>query len=89
MIIVCFLLAIFFILVIVMLCRTYQKDIFELEYRILQLEKRLEEYKKQSKIDFEFLFEHLEVFNVEYKKRVEKEGECTMACKKGRGGKKK
>lgn len=36
-------LSIFFILVIVLLCKTYTKDIFELENRVLQLEKRINE----------------------------------------------
>ena len=46
MIIVAFILALFFILVINIICRTYLKDIEELERRILELEKRIQENKK-------------------------------------------
>lgn len=72
MIIIAIVISIVFILILGMIIKAYFDDIVELNDRILVLEKRLEEYKKQSKTDFEFLFEHLEVFNVEYKKRVEK-----------------
>lgn len=40
MIIIAIVISIFFIVVIAIICRSYTKDIFELENRILQLEKR-------------------------------------------------
>ena len=65
LIIICVLIASFFILVITLLCKSYTKDIIELEERILQLEKRIETHKCKFG------------------------GEESMACKKGRGGRKK
>ncbi len=95
MIIIGLILSIFFILVIVLLCRTYTKDIFELENRILQLEKRINECEHISheyKDVLEILFEHLEVLNLDTYNKLKnmKEGDGEMACKgKGKGGKRK
>lgn len=77
MIIIAIIISIFFIVVIAMLCRTYTKDIFELENRILQLEKRLVDNSK-----------NLQRQIIELQDLYIKEGD-TMACKKGRGGRKK
>jgi phosphopantetheine adenylyltransferase len=77
MIIIAIIISIFFIVVIAILCKSYTKDIFELENRVLQLEKRLtDDYKNVSRqiIELQDLYV--------------KDGD-TMACKKGRGGRKK
>lgn len=66
LIIICLLLASFFILVITLLCKSYTKDIIELEERVLQNEKRISKLENEGK-----------------------EGEPEVACKKGRGGRKK
>lgn len=68
LIIICVLIASFFILVITLLCKSYTKDIIELEERLLQVEKRLNECEKH---------------------KCNCGGDETMACKKGRGGRKK
>ena len=49
MIIIASIISLFFIVVIVMLLRAYTKDIKELEERMLQLEKRIEKYRKERK----------------------------------------
>ena len=49
MIIIALVISIFFIVVISMLLRAYTKDIKELEERMLQLEKRVEKYRKERK----------------------------------------
>lgn len=74
MIIIAIIISIFFIVVIVMLCRSYTKDIFELENRILQLEKR----QVNDKELIELVRHHKELMN-----SVFKEGD-DMAC--GRRG---
>ena len=95
MIIIGFVIAVFFILMIGLICRSYTKDIFELENRILQLEKRINECEHISheyKDVLEILFEHLEVLNLDTYNKLKnmKEGDGEMACKgKGKGGKRK
>lgn len=71
MIIIGFVIAVFFIIMICLICRGYLEDIIDLEKRVLQLEKRLEDYRKEVKII------------------PEKEGDDKVACKKGKGGRRK
>ena len=78
MIIIAIVISIFFIVVIAILCRSYTKDIFELENRILELEKRDNMNAKYVSNCFMELYDMIN----------EKDGD-TMACKKGRGGRKK
>lgn len=78
MIIIAIVISIFFIVVISLLCRSYTKDIFELENRISQLERRLIDNCKNLQRQIIKLQDDLYI----------KEGD-TMACKKGRGGRKK
>ena len=98
MLIIGFIIAGFFIFIICMICRAYLKDIIELENRVLQLEKRIGKiedsriYKKLHKEEIELLKKQLEdnsegVFT--WYNLPGKEGEKEMACKKGKGGKKK
>lgn len=76
MLIIGIILCIFFVLVISLLVKSYIDDIKDLEDRVLQLEKRVNENGKFiSNIGSE-------VFKM-------KEGEKEMACKKGKGGKRK
>lgn len=77
MIIIAIVISIFFIVVIAIICRSYTKDIFELENRVLQLEKRLVDNSK-----------NLQRQIIELQDLYIKDGD-TMACKKGRGGRKK
>ena len=78
MIIIAIVISIFFIVVIALLCKSYTKDIFELENRVLQLEKRDNMNAKYVSNCFMELYDMIN----------EKDGD-TMACKKGRGGRKK
>ena len=78
MIIIAIVISIFFIVVIAILCKSYTKDIFELENRVLQLEKRDNMNAKYISNCFMELYDMIN----------EKDGD-TMACKKGRGGRKK
>lgn len=86
----------FMIYGVISLYYTYNKDYNDLEYRILDLEKRInkcEQIKETYQYTLDLLFENLEVLNIDtYNKLKEynkiKEGD-TMACKKGRGGRKK
>lgn len=94
MLIIGFVIAIFFIIMICLLCRGYLEDIIELENRVLQLEKRINECEHISheyKDVLEILFEHLEVLNLDTYNKLKnmKEGDGEMACKKGRGGRRK
>lgn len=113
LIIICVLIASFFILVITLLCKSYTKDIIELEERLLQLEKRVnecekglnkgifknltkEELEQLKKYDNEYRnwifnpYDHgLNIFGESFNNPKKKEGDETMACKKGRGGRKK
>ena len=77
MIIIAIVISIFFIVVIAILCRSYTKDIFDLENRVLQLEKRLTDNCKNIQRQI-----------IELQDLYVKEGD-NMACKKGRGGRKK
>ena len=78
MIIIAIVISIFFIVVIAIICRSYTKDIFELENRILELEKRDNMNAKYVSNCFMELYDMIN------------EKECdNMACKKGRGGRKK
>lgn len=49
MIIIAIVISIFFIVVIAILCKSYTKDIFELENRLLQLEKRINKCERNEK----------------------------------------
>lgn len=101
MIIIGLILSIFFILVIVLLCRTYTKDIFELENRILQLEKRLSDYIEKDEYEktIDFMIDsdtQQDILIKNLDKRIgkleisRKDGDDEMACKgKGKGGKRK
>ena len=94
--IICGILYLFMAYGVISLYYTYRKDIEELENRLLQLEKRINKcecVKETYQYTLDLLFENLEVLNIDtYNKLKEynkdKEGD-TMACKKGRGGKKK
>ena len=67
---------------------TYKKDIEELENRLLQLEKRDSLNTKYVTNCFMELYDMIN--EKEDKKNIpSKEGEKCMACKKGRGGRKK
>lgn len=68
MIYIAFVLSIFFIVMICVIVKAYLKDIEELEERLLQLEKRINECEKH---------------------KCNCGGDETMACKKGKGGKRK
>lgn len=95
-IIICGILYLFMIYGVISLYYTYRKDIEEIEKRLLQLEKRINKcecVKETYQYTLDLLFENLEVLNIDtYNKLKEynksKEGD-TMACKKGRGGRKK
>ena len=119
LIIICVLVASFFIVVITMLCKVYSKDIIELEERLLIVEKRESEtqrfikdladdfldYKNnmmnKNKDNIDKIIKDIEKNQREFEKYVKfinlpedlniygKDGEKEMACKKGRGGKKK
>ena len=82
MLLIGFVIAVFFILMICLICRGYLEDIIELENRVLQLEKRIncvERFSNDLSDDF-----------LNFKKEtIGKDGEKEMACKKGRGGKRK
>lgn len=100
MIIIAFGISIFFIIMIYIIVKAYIKDIVEIENRMLQLEKRFNDYVKkddyEQTIDFmidsdtqqDILIKNLDkrIYKLEISG---KEGEDKMACKKGRGGKKK
>ena len=112
MIIIAIVISLFFIVVIAILCKSYTKDIFELENRVLQLEKRHNQDIKDIKLDITSLedltsytdekverrffdMKNLPQYNEvmtfimgERKNKTSKEV-SDMACKKGRGGKKK
>ena len=95
MLIIGFVIAIFFIVMICLIVRSYYKDIVELEERILQLEKRINECEKELKhkeVVYSGSFNGLITDKKTIKqlsKMFEKEGDETMACKKGKGGKRK
>ena len=58
-----------YVILLVMVLKAYYRDNSDLYDRILVLEKRLEDYRKENK-------------------KCKEEGEC-MACRKGKGGRKK
>ena len=82
MIIIGFVIAVFFILMICLICRGYLDDIIELENRVLKLEKRIS---YQERYCDDFISDFLDF----KKETIGKDGEKEMACKKGRGGKRK
>lgn len=94
--IICGILYLFMAYGVISLYYTYNKDYNDLEQRILVLEKRINKcecVKETYQYTLDLLFENLEVLNIDtYNKLKEynknKEGD-TMACKKGRGGRKK
>lgn len=92
MLIIGFVIAGFFILMICFIARGYLKDIIELENRILQLEKRINECEKYKK-SWETLFDSasdLKGLCINDNYFIRKDGEKEMACKgKGKGGKRK
>ena len=89
--IICAILYLIMIYSVLYLYYAYKKDIEEIENRLLQLEKRINECETISseyKDVLEILFENLEVLNIdtykklkEYSKIKDKESEKTMACK--------
>ena len=103
-IIICGILYLFMIYGVVSLYYTYRKDIEELENRLLQFEKRISHEKdidnilkemEENQKEFEKCITWLNVpenMKIETGKygsvKITKEGD-TMACKKGRGGRKK
>lgn len=90
--IICAILYLIMIYGVISLYYTYRKDIEELEKRFKVVEKRLvdcEIVKQTYKNLTELLFENLEVLNIDtYEKLKEydksKEGDKTMACKRGK-----
>ena len=90
MIIIGLILSVFFILVIVLLCRTYTKDIFELENRVLQLEKRIVDFRREQYSYDKVQASAFHDLKDMVKELYGKEGDGKMACKgKGKGGKRK
>lgn len=91
-IIICGILYLFMIYGVILLYYTYNKDYNELEYRILQLEKRTNNTNKELKGQverFDFSIENIwTVLENELPFKNREEGD-NMACKKGRGGRKK
>lgn len=74
-----------------MIARSYLKDIIELENRMLQLEKKINECEKFKK-SWETLIDNtndLKGLVIKDNYFIRKDGEKEMACKKGRGGKRK
>lgn len=91
MIIIGFVISIFFIIMICLICRGYLEDIIELENRVLQLEKRINECETFKK-SWERLIDNandLKGLVISDNYFIRKDGEKEMACKKGRGGKRK
>lgn len=91
MIIIGLILSIFFVVMIVIICRAYQKDIIELENRMLQLEKRVNECEKFKK-SWETLIDSandLKGICILDNYFIRKDGEKEVACKKGKGGRRK
>ena len=92
-IIICGILYLFMIYGVISLYYTYRKDIEEIEKRLLQLEKRIEEIKHYTYQEYKTMRNTLENDFCFYDQQIEKlikdkEGD-NMACKKGRGGRKK
>lgn len=108
-IIICGILYLFMIYGVILLYYTYNKDYNDLEYRILHLEKSIEDFKKdykgiyipindemslliplceKDKFDMEKVNYYFSKYGKSDLKIKDKEGD-TMACKKGRGGRKK
>lgn len=87
--IICAILYLIMIYAVLYLYYAYRKDYNDLEYRILQLEKRVPSkiYKdiKDDKELQELIRQHKELMNTVF---IFKDGD-NMACKKGRGGRKK
>ena len=92
-IIICGILYLFMIYGVISLYYTYKKDIEEIENRILQLEKRFEELKHYTFNEYKIMKNTLEnefCFYDEQIGKIIKDKEVdNMACKKGRGGRKK
>ena len=107
MLLIGFVIAAFFILMICFICRGYLEDIIELENRVLQLEKRISyqerycddgisdflDFKKQTKETLDFIIDcetqqDILIKNL-HKEITGKDGDVKMACKKGKGGKRK
>ncbi len=89
-IIICGILYLFMIYGVISLYYTYRKDIEEIEKRLLQLEKRINECETFKK-SWEALFNNANDLNgliIGDNYFVRKESD-NMACKKGRGGRKK
>ena len=108
-IIICGILYLFMIYGVISLYYTYRKDIEEIEKRLLEYEKRIEEFKKdykgiyipindemslliplceKDKFDMEKVNYYFSKYGKPDLKVKDKEGD-NMACKKGRGGRKK
>ena len=100
MIYIAFVLSIFFIVMICVIVKAYLKDIEELEERLLQVEKRINEEQRSRKIELasfecgmlehgENIKEIIKEINKLEKHKCNCGGEESMACKKGKGGKRK
>lgn len=78
---------------VISLYYTYRKDYEELENRLLQLEKRIEEIKHYTYQEYKTMRNTLENEFCFYDQQIEKiikdKEVDNMACKKGRGGRKK
>ncbi len=91
-----------YVILLIMILKAYYRDNGELENRILQLEKRIEDFKKEIKKDYKGIYIPIdndfsillplcekEKYDIKKIKDIyKKEGEC-MACRKGKGGRKK
>ena len=92
-IIICGILYLFMIYGVIYLYYTYRKDIEEIEKRLLQLEKRIEEIKHYTYQEYKIMRNTLENEFCFYDQQIEKiikdKEVDNMACKKGRGGRKK
>ena len=70
----------------------YRKDYEEIENRLLQLEKSVTKINKDIKIGYEYQENQIEEIFLILKNEINlpsKDGDNCMACKKGRGGRKK
>lgn len=102
MIIILIAISLIYVILLVMVLKAYYRDNADLYDRILVLEKRLEDFKNVVKKDYKGIYIPIdeecsillplcEKENYDIKKiknTFKKEGEC-MACRKGKGGRKK
>lgn len=90
-IIICGILYLFMIYGVISLYYTHRKDIEEIENRLLQNEKRINETNKNFKTGYIHHDIQIDEINMVLKSEINKSSKevDNMACKKGRGGRKK